>query len=385
MKTNNYEIRNQSETDEAELFLYGIVGDYCDELDAGDIVKDLSALNAKQITVRIYSSGGSVFAGLAIYNALKAHPAKILVKIDSLAASIASVIAMSGTVEMPENAFMMIHNPWAGAIGEAEDLKKMADTLDKIKTSLMSVYNEKTGLGTEKISAMMDEETWLSARDAVELGFADRVSGAVDAKNFKQVFNLMGNFKKVPDKLKAIVRDTNPIAPSGGDKENNMTITIEKIKSEYPDIAKALKDEGAQTARDDAYAAGAKNERERIQAVSDQLMPGHEALIKDLMYDGKTTGEQAAVKVLQAEKQIRVNALKNLDDGKIAPVDAVTPPDVEPSADGSGDDSGEFDEAEARADFAKSKALKKEFGDPETYLAYRKAAVSGNVKVFNHK
>ena len=111
MKTNNYEIRNQSETDEAELFLYGIVGDYCDELDAGDIVKDLSALNAKQITVRIYSSGGSVFAGLAICNALKAHPAKILVKIDSLAASIASVIAMSGTVEMPENAFMMIHNP----------------------------------------------------------------------------------------------------------------------------------------------------------------------------------------------------------------------------------------------------------------------------------
>lgn len=164
-----------------------------------------------------------------------------------------------------------------------------------------------------------------------------------------------------------------------------MTITIEKIKNEYPDIAKALMDEGAKSAHDEVFACGAKEERERIQAVSDQLMPGHEALIKDLMYDGKTTGEQAAVKVLQAEKQIRVNALKNLDDGKIDPVDDATPPDVEPPADGAGDDAVEFDEAEARADFAKSKALKKEFGDPETYLAYRKAAAAGHVKVLNHK
>ena len=123
---NNYEIKNLAGSDEAELLIYGIIGDYWDELDAKDIVQDINSLDVNNITVHIYSDGGSVFAGLAIYNALKRHSADIKVVIDSLAASIASVIAMAGKVYMPENSFMMIHNPWGMNVGDADDMAKMA-------------------------------------------------------------------------------------------------------------------------------------------------------------------------------------------------------------------------------------------------------------------
>ena len=228
-KINNYKINNQAGNDTAELLLYGIIGDYWDEMDAKDIVEDLRALEVKNIIVRIYSDGGSVFAGLAIYNALKNHAANITVIIDSLAASIASVIAMAGRVEMPENAFMMIHNPSGGAWGEASVMKKMAEILDKIKSSLVGVYKEKTGLVEEKIAALMDDETWLTAKEAVTLGFADQVTGLSDAQNFQKIVNQLSNYKNVPASLKELARNkqqqTDPPGDPAGTKEKNMEIT----------------------------------------------------------------------------------------------------------------------------------------------------------------
>jgi hypothetical protein len=114
-------------------------------------------------------------------------------------------------------------------------------------------------------------------------------------------------------------------------------------------------------------------------------MPGHEDLIESLMFDGKTTGPEAAVKVLAAERKIKETSLENLHNGAAAPVDHSTPPDVEILSDDDDDPDGEFDETLATEKFNKSKSLKKEFGDLESYLAYSRAMADGRVKVLKNK
>lgn len=139
------------------------------------------------ITVYINSPGGDVFAGSQIYTALKEHKGKVTVKIDGLAASAASVIAMAGdTVVMAPTAYMMIHNPLTCVFGNKEDLKKASKVLDEVKEGLLNAYEDKTGLAREKISALMDAETWMSARSALELGFCDEVLDEEPAKEPKE-------------------------------------------------------------------------------------------------------------------------------------------------------------------------------------------------------
>lgn len=148
-----------------------------DEVTPKQFKADLDSLGEiTELNLYINSDGGDVFAGQAIHSMLKRHKAKVIVHVDGLAASIASIIAMAGdVVHMPSNAMMMIHNPWTGAYGNAEELRKIADTLDKIRESSIAVYQEKTGLSEKKIIEMMDEETWMSAKEAKKLGFADEV------------------------------------------------------------------------------------------------------------------------------------------------------------------------------------------------------------------
>ncbi|MEK4181734.1 head maturation protease, ClpP-related [Aeribacillus sp. FSL K6-1121] len=138
--------------------------------------EELSQYKGKDITVWIDSYGGSVFAAAGIYNALKEHNGKITVKIDSKAMSAASVIAMAGDeVLMSPMAVMMIHNPLTTAYGNMHDLRKVADILDTIKESIVNAYALKTGRSRNKISQLMDDETWMSANVAVKEGFADSI------------------------------------------------------------------------------------------------------------------------------------------------------------------------------------------------------------------
>lgn len=134
--------------------------------------------DVKTINLHINSPGGSVFEGIAIYNMLKQHQATINVYVDGLAASIASVVAMAGNrIYMPQNAMLMIHNPWTMAIGNATELRKQADYLDQIAKSSITTYLSKAGdkLDEETLKQMMDEETWLTAEEALEYGLADNV------------------------------------------------------------------------------------------------------------------------------------------------------------------------------------------------------------------
>ncbi|WP_084413194.1 head maturation protease, ClpP-related [Desulfovirgula thermocuniculi] len=163
-----------------ELLLYGTIGSetwWGDEVTPKQFKADLDALgNVEEIRVFINSDGGDLFAGQAIYSMLKRHKAKKTVYIDGLAASVASAIAMAGdVVYMPRNAMMMIHNPWTIAMGTAEDFRKLADDMDRIRETLITVYQDKSGLERERIIEMMDAETWLTAEEAVELGFADEI------------------------------------------------------------------------------------------------------------------------------------------------------------------------------------------------------------------
>ncbi|MBO6177816.1 MAG: Clp protease ClpP [Selenomonadaceae bacterium] len=128
------------------------------------------------INLWINSRGGDVFAAAQIYTMLKEYPGKVKVKIDGLAASAASVIAMAGdTVEMSPVSMLMIHNPLTICIGNQNDMKATIDRLDVVKETIMNAYNRKTGISRDKLSEMMDAEKYMDAKEAVELGFADSV------------------------------------------------------------------------------------------------------------------------------------------------------------------------------------------------------------------
>ena len=179
-----WKITAKSELD-AEILLYDVIGDYDENWGyqgAKNLINKVRALgDVKNITLRINSIGGDVFEAQAMYSYLKSHPANVTVRVDGLAASAASLVAMAGDkVIMPANALMMIHNPAGAAIGEAEELRDVADILDKVRDSIAAAYVNKTGMEREKVIAMMDDETWMSAEEAHELGFCDEVDGAME-------------------------------------------------------------------------------------------------------------------------------------------------------------------------------------------------------------
>lgn len=139
--------------------------------------KELNA-GTGNITVWINSPGGDVFAAAQIYNLLMEYKGDVTVKIDALAASAASVIAMAGTkVLMSPVSLMMIHNPMTIAIGDSREMQKAGEMLDEVKESILNAYEIKTGLNRTKLSHLMDGESWFNAKKAVELGFADGILG----------------------------------------------------------------------------------------------------------------------------------------------------------------------------------------------------------------
>ena len=163
----------------AEIYLYEDIGagwfggvsskEFSDEL------KSIGAVDT--INLRLNSPGGSVFEGVAINNLLSSNPANVIVHIDGLAASIASIVAMAGDeIRMAENALMMIHDPWGLAVGTAEDMRKEADTLEVVRDTLIKTYVSRTTSEEEQISEWMQAETWMNADEAKERGFADQIT-----------------------------------------------------------------------------------------------------------------------------------------------------------------------------------------------------------------
>lgn len=173
-----YTIRNADTTDTpAEVLIYDEIGSsWWGGVSAKSFAKDLSAIEATDITVRLNSPGGDVFEGIAILNALRNHKARITVYVDGIAASAASFIAMAGDeIVMCRNAEMMIHDAWGYCGGNAAEVRKYADELDRVSDNIASIYADRTDATTEEWRDVMRDEVWYSADEAVAAGLADRV------------------------------------------------------------------------------------------------------------------------------------------------------------------------------------------------------------------
>ena len=169
-----YSIENKADNS-VEISIYDEIGDF--GTSAKEFIEEVKSVGDGDITLRINSVGGSVFDGLAIYNTLRSHSGFVNIKIEGLAASISTVIAMAGdSIEMSENGFFMIHNPFGKSAGEAGDMRKTADLLDKIKDEIMEIYSKRTNLTFGELSDMMDKETWLSSQEAMDMGFVDKIT-----------------------------------------------------------------------------------------------------------------------------------------------------------------------------------------------------------------
>ena len=209
-----FEIINKA--DRAEIWIYEEIGE--DFWSGGGVTakgfqKELSAITAPKIDLHINSPGGAVFDGVTIYNLLKQHKATITTYIDGIAASIASVIALAGDrVIMAENALYMMHNPSGMVMGNASDMRSMADILDKIRGTMAGVYMGKSGKPEDEINSMLDAETWMNAEEALEAGLIDEIGIEMDMAACAKFIPFMAKagFKHVPDhQIRATKKDLN--------------------------------------------------------------------------------------------------------------------------------------------------------------------------------
>lgn len=230
----------QQVNDEANIYIDGeIVTDDWEDSDTSasgfrDALKEIG--NVKKINLHINSPGGSVFEGIAIFNMLKNSKAKINVYIDGLAASIASVIAMAGDkIYMPANSMLMIHNPWVWCQGNADELRKQANDLDKIGSLSVQTYVDRSKGKTDakEIQDLMNEETWLTAQEAVELGLADEViqsnnmAASIALDDSKRYHNVPQNIIEQTNDNKQFIANALEKAKENKDLMENKLTTME--------------------------------------------------------------------------------------------------------------------------------------------------------------
>ena len=185
---------------ETEVRLYGEVGPaWAGMIDDVSVIRMLDEIDARKIHVRLNSPGGDYFMGVSISNAFRRHQAKIIVHVDALAASAASVIAMGADrVVMHPGSLLMIHQAWSVSMGNADDMAKAADALRKVDDSLRDIYHRKTGMDKAKLKQLIEAETWMSAEEAVAMGFADETDSTPTGAMAKVPD---GWYARTPDKV----------------------------------------------------------------------------------------------------------------------------------------------------------------------------------------
>jgi ATP-dependent protease ClpP protease subunit len=183
--------------DTAEIFIFDVIGWPFNDI--GGLIRSMAAEKDKPILARINSPGGDVFDGMSLYNAFANHPGGVTVRIEGLAASIASIVSMGGKkVEAYQNTMLMVHNAWTVIGGDHNAMREIADIIEKISGQMQDVYTGKTKSGKKEMKAMMDEETWLTAKEAEAKGFIDTV--LTSGKGAKGQFDL-SVYANVPDDL----------------------------------------------------------------------------------------------------------------------------------------------------------------------------------------
>ncbi|MBO2673669.1 ATP-dependent Clp protease proteolytic subunit [Shewanella algae] len=273
---------------EAELMIYDEIGGW--GITAKQFARDLKDLGKiTQLIARIHSPGGDVFEGMAIYNILKNYPAHKVAHIDGLAASMASVIAMAfDEVVMPENAMMMVHKPWGGTMGDADDMRKYADLLDKVEGNLVGAYRDKTGMTDEQLHALLAEETWLTGREAVEKGFADTLTEPLAMAASLQS-NRMKDYANMPKALQIL------LAPQANSANPQNVPTPAPVNQPAPSPAPS-----AQPTQEQINAAAAELNRTRVDGLNTLFAswPQFAELKNECIADVEMTAEKAKDKIL---------------------------------------------------------------------------------------
>ena len=286
----------------AELTLYGDIGDsFWEDISAKRLVQELETLDVENITLNISSNGGGTTAAIAIANALKRHKARVIANIDGIVASAATIITSAcDIVRMPKNALFMIHNPWTIAMGEEKDFEKMAETLSKVKNSIIETYIDKTGMNKEKLSELMDKESWFSANEAKEYGFVDEITDNTDMEiignkilSHGMVFNMtkFKNFK--------ISNNSNV-----NNKKEEEKMTLEELKNKFPELYDQVFNEGKE--------AGINKENERMKAIDEMKISNYPELVESAKYTEKVEASELAMKVLKKQNEEKAEKLEGL-------------------------------------------------------------------------
>lgn len=214
------------ENKEAKLYIYGVIGSWLDNNEDLDIKRKLNQIDADTIHVHINSPGGSAFDGVAISNMLRNHSAEIVVHIDGWAASAASVIAMSGDkIIMPENTMMMIHRASTIGIGNAADFEKTAKDLRKVDAALSASYKKRFVGEDSELQNLLDDETFLTANEAVALGLADEISDEIEIPNTENEYDEHAeeDYEDLKEALVAKYKNKNNKVESKGPTQNNLS------------------------------------------------------------------------------------------------------------------------------------------------------------------
>lgn len=297
----------------ASLDLFGYVGGSKDDpwgrgFNESEFLDDFRKIPPDSaLDISINSFGGAVYTGLSIYSLLKAHKGPITFRVDGAAMSAATIITSvpGAKVIMPRGSMMMIHKVSSVAIGTTDDMRKVADDMEKLEENLIDIYVEKTGRTADEIKEKVNAETFFTAEEAVEFGLADEIDETTEVKNTASGGFVMLNGLKAESRFFAnvpkgfIKADT---SQASAIKKEGPKMDLDTLKAEHPDLVQAI--------RNEALAEGAAQERERIQAIEDIAIVGHENLVNAAKFDGKTTAEALAVQILKADKARGAQMLK---------------------------------------------------------------------------
>jgi len=318
-----YKFRCESgeEPTAAELLIFAAIGDFEDfgEVSAKAFARDLAALpkSVKRLDIHINSPGGSLFEASAIYSRLADHASKKVVYIDGLAASAASVVAMVGhKIYARSNANIMVHLPSGLVVGNADDMRKMAGALDTVTESMINIYAKRSGQTREDLRAMLAAETWMTAEQAVEKGFADEVRGVVKAAamlaDHRADFNGsefdLSRFHNVPafsaktkgatmakPKAQAATEDEpTPTPTPTPDPAPPQPAPSPPEPAPKPAAQKKTEEDDDEDETDEekkARAKGVKAERARIAALQKLDRPATHAIIAKAIEDGSTVSD----------------------------------------------------------------------------------------------
>lgn len=329
---------------------------------ASDLRNALQEANGDAVELVISSPGGLVSEGLEMFNLIRNYPGSTTARLSGYAMSMASYIPLAANrIVAEDNAIYMIHNVRGGVFGDHNDILNYGATTKGMSRLIAKAYATRTGKPLDEIEKMMDVETYLFGDEMTDHGFVDEIISTTlekDAETARAMAcvalqdctnRMASDISTVRNDLAAAAVLIGSMAaqsynvPQPPKTKEITTMTVEELRTGNPDLYQAVLDEGK--------AAGAQAERDRIASVKAQAIPGHEAMIEQLAFDGKSTGADAAMAIVAAEKHLREAAAAALAND--------APPVVPPA------DAGDGQQAMTRAAF---QAL-----DPAARAAYAKS------------